>query len=54
MVYSSLTSVSLKALNCFLDERIRVVKEEAGTSTFNRSYGKFQANQDKAQKSKLL
>ena len=43
-----------EGLELFLDERIRVGKEEAGTRTFNQSYGKFQAKQDKAQKRKLL
>ena len=31
------------------EERIRVGKEEPGTSAFNQSYDKFQANQEKAQ-----
>ena len=32
-----------------VEERIRVGKEEAGTSAINQSYDKFQANQDKFQ-----
>ena len=38
----------------FAEEIIKVGKEEAGTSTFNQVYDKFQAKQDKAQKSQLL
>ena len=36
------------------EERIRVGKEEAGTSGFNQSYDKPQAKQDKAQTRQLL
>ena len=35
-------------------ERIRVEKEEAGTSAFNQSYDKFQAKQEKDQTRQLL
>ena len=43
-----------EGLGIFADERIRVGKEEAGTSAFNQAYDKFQANQEKAQTRKLL
>ena len=43
-----------EGLNFFAEERIRVGKEEAGTSAFNQSYDKFQAKQDKAQTRQLL
>ena len=43
-----------EGLEFFAEERIRVGKEEAGTSAFNQAYDKFQANQDKAQTSQLL
>ena len=33
----------------FAEERIRVGKEEAGTSAFNQAYDEFRAKQDKAQ-----
>ena len=38
----------------FSDNRMRVGKEEAGTSAFNQVYDKFQAKQDKAQTRQLL
>ena len=38
-----------EGLETFVEERIRIGKEEAGTSAFNQSYDKFQENQDKAQ-----
>ena len=38
-----------KGLKKLAEERIRVGKEEAGTSTFNQADDKFQENQDKAQ-----
>ena len=38
-----------ECLKTFADEIIRVGKEEAGISTFNQAYDKFQLNQDKAQ-----
>ena len=38
-----------EGLESFGEERIRVGKEEAGTSAFNQAYDKLQANQDKAQ-----
>ena len=38
----------------FVDERIGVGKEEAGTSAFNQAYDKFQANQYKAQTRQIL
>ena len=38
-----------EGLKFFAEERIRVGKEEARTSTFNQAYDKFQAKQDKAQ-----
>ena len=43
-----------EGLGIFAEERVRVGKEEAGTSTFNQAYDKFQANQDKAQTRQLL
>ena len=42
------------ALGNFAEERIKVSKEEAGTSAFNQAYDKFQVNQDKAQTRNLL
>ena len=38
----------------FSDNRMRVGKEEAGTSASNQAYDKFQAKQDKAQTRELL
>ena len=38
----------------FSEKRIRVGKEEDGTSALNQAYDKFQANQDKAQTRQLL
>ena len=38
-----------EGLEISVEESIRIGKEEAGTSAFNQSYGKFQANQGKAQ-----
>ena len=43
-----------EGLKFFAEERIRVGKEEAGTSTFSQAYDKFQAKQYKAQKRQLL
>ena len=43
-----------EGLKMFAEERIRVGKEEAGTSAFNQAYDKFQANQYKVQTRKLL
>ena len=43
-----------EGLEFFAEERIRVGKEEAGTSAFNQAYDKFQANQNKAQTRQLL
>ena len=43
-----------EGLEFFTEERIRVGKEEAGTSAFNQAYDKFQAKQDKAQTRQLL
>ena len=43
-----------EGLNFFAEERIRVGKEEAGTSAFNQAYDKLQVKQEKAQKRKLL
>ena len=40
--------------NFLAGDRIRVGKEEAGTSAFNQAYDKFQAKQDKAQTSQIL
>ena len=37
-----------------MEERIRVGKEEDGTSAFNQTYDKFQAKKDKAQTRNLL
>ena len=45
MMDSSLTSISLKASIFFVEERIRVGKEEAGISAFNQAHDKLQANQ---------
>ena len=41
-------------LEFFAGERIKVGKEEAGTSAFNQVYDKFQANQHKAYTRQLL
>ena len=38
-----------EGLEKFTEDRIRVGKEEAGTSAFNRAYDKFQAKQEKAE-----
>ena len=43
-----------EGLKSFAEERIRVGKEEAGTSAFNQAYDKFQAKQDKYQTRQLL
>ena len=43
-----------EGLEYFTEERIRVWKEEVGTSAFNQAYDKFQAKQDKAQTRQLL
>ena len=43
-----------EGLNFFAEERIRVGKEEAGTSAFNKAYDKLQAKQEKAKKRQLL
>ena len=43
-----------EGLKNFAEERIRVGKEEAGTSAFNQAYDKFQTNQDKLVTSQLL
>ena len=43
-----------KGLKHFAEERIRVGKEESGTSAFNEAYDKFQAKQDKDQTMQLL
>ena len=43
-----------KGPKMFAEERIRVWKEKAGTSTFNQAYDKFQVKQDKAQTRQLL
>ena len=43
-----------KGLEKFVEERIRVGKEEAGTSAFNQAYDIFQDNQGKAQTRQLL
>ena len=42
------------AIETFSEERIKVGKEEAGTSTFNQAYDKLQANQDKDKTKQLL
>ena len=42
------------ALDFFAEEMIKVGKEESGTSAFNKVYGKFKADQDKAQTRQLL
>ena len=41
-------------LGIFAEDRIKVGKEEADTSAFNKAYDKFQAKQDKAQTRHLL
>ena len=43
---SRIMPMSLKASKLFLEESIRVGKEESGTSTFNQSYDKLQAKED--------
>ena len=43
-----------EGLKHFAEERIRVGKEESGTSAFNQAHYKFQAKQDKAQTRQLL
>ena len=43
-----------ESLKTIAEERIRVGKEEAGTSAFNQAYDKFQLKQDKAQTRHLL
>ena len=43
-----------EGLKIFAEERIRVGKEEARTSSFNQAHDKFQAKQDKAQKRQPL
>ena len=43
-----------EGLENFVEERIRVGKEEAGTITFYQAYDKFQENKDKAQTRQLL
>ena len=42
------------ALDFFAEERIKVGKEQAGTSAFNQAYDKFEAKQEKAQTRQLL
>ena len=42
-----------EGLEIFAGEMIRVGKEEAGTSDFNKAHDKFQAKQDKAQTRQL-
>ena len=39
----------IEGLENFAQERIRVGKEESGTSAFNQAYDKCQTKQDKAQ-----
>ena len=43
-----------EGLERFAEDRIRVGKEEAGTSAFNQAYDKFRVKQDKAQTRNLL
>ena len=43
-----------EGLKMFAEEGIGVGKEDSGTSTFNKSYDKLKANQDKAQTRQLL
>ena len=43
-----------EGLAIFVEESIKVVKEDSGTRNFNKAYDKFQANQDKAQTRQLL
>ena len=43
-----------EGLEKYVEERIRVGKEEAGTSAFSQAYHKFQAKQDKSQTRQLL
>ena len=38
----------------FSEYKIKVGKEEAGTSAFNKAYDKFQAEQEKAQTRHIL
>ena len=42
------------SLNYFSEERVKVGKEEAGTSAFIPAYDKFQENQDKDQTRQIL
>ena len=51
--FESLVNVT-EGLEKTAEERIRVGKEEAGTSAFNQAYDKFQAKQEKAPKRHLL
>ena len=44
----------IDALKMFSEERTKVVKEEAGTRDLNQAYDKFQANQYKVQKRKIM
>ena len=41
-------------LDIFAEERIKVLKEEDGTSSLNQEYDKLQENQDKSQTRQLL
>ena len=43
-----------EGLETFAEERIRVRKEEDGTSAFNQSYDKLQVKQDNTQTRKIL
>ena len=43
-----------EGLDFFAEKRIRVGKEDAGTSAFNQAYDNFQAKKDKAQTRELL
>ena len=43
-----------EGLAIFVEESIKVVKEDSGTRNFNKAYDKFQANQDKAQTRQLV
>ena len=52
-VFKSHVNVT-EGLEFFAEERIRVGKEEAGTSAFNQAYDKLQVKQDKAQTRQLL
>ena len=42
------------SLKNIADDRIKVSKEGAGTSAFNKAYDEFQANQDKAKTRQIL